>query len=107
MKKRFDSKEEAEIELEILRKEAYKRIEDDGDEIISDGSFVYTDFIWSEAENIGGLYQRRQLNEKKWFTYMGIITKQMINDLRNQTPFLDVMDIESKLVEEMTKNLKK
>ena len=77
-KKWFDSKEEAEVFLDERRNEAKARIEERGDVILGDSSFTYQDLIWKYEDGVF-----KQTDERKWFTHLGLSTRQMMEDLRH------------------------
>lgn len=77
-KKWFDSKEEAEAFLDERRNEAKARIEERGDVILGDSSFTYQDFIWKYEDGVF-----KQTDERKWFTRLGLSTRQMMEDLKH------------------------
>lgn len=68
MKKKFDTLEEATEELEARRKAAYKKIDEDNDEIFDDSSYVSKDFI----------------DKKKYVVNLLIITKKELREGLNR-----------------------
>lgn len=96
-KKWFDSKEEAEVFLDERRNEAKARIEGRGDVILGDSSFTYQDFIWKYEDGVF-----KQTDERKWFTHLGLSTRQMMEDLRHLGIDANV-ELEKILSEELKK----
>jgi len=69
VKKYFNTKENALRHLEYRKDCAYKRIEENNDFILGDGSFIYQD------------------HRKKWMVFMQIITNSMMNDIEKAKDF--------------------
>ena len=65
MKRYFNTKENALRHLEYRKECAYKRIEENKDNILGDASFMYQD------------------HRKKWIVFMLIITERMMRDIEN------------------------
>ena len=126
MKRHFNTQKVAERFLKKQRKVAYKDIEKKGWRIIDDKSFVYESFIWKTEKKkwvdtiIGKMFtasgykdesnveicESRQTNIKKWFTFLVIVTDEMIKDLKNFKP-IDVQKIESELMADLQNNISK
>ena len=79
MTRYFNTKEAAERHLEYRKKCAIKGIEKRGDKIVRDNSFVYQDYIWSKYDE--KTHSVTQTNTIKWFTFLELVTYNMIMDL--------------------------
>ena len=79
MKKYFNTKEKAETHLEYRRTCAYKRIEEEDDILLADGSFVY----------------KGDQEDEKWMVWMHIITKSFMEEVYKMHNF----DFEAALIE--------
>ena len=94
--------DEAIAHLEERKQEALKRISERGDRVLRDDSRVYQDFIWTGPTKLEGseLYSSSQTDTLKWFTWLALVTEQMIEDLKNMRN-IDVQASEEALVKEL------
>jgi len=83
---KFDTFEDAEKHLEIRKKRAYDNIKKRGDKVLSDNSVVIGDFF----------------GEGKFIAFLSIITKDMLEDIKNFKQ-IDVQAEEEKLLNELEK----
>jgi len=80
MKKYFNTKEKAEKHLEWRKKCAYDRIEERGDKVLVDNSFVYKTRIWKYVAD-APLPYAYETDIEKWEASLMIFTQSMIDDL--------------------------
>lgn len=85
----------AKIALKIWQIKTYKKIEERGDKVLKDDSFIYRKFVWSKPKESNGLFSSGETKIKKWFVFHGVWTQSMIDDIRNIEP----IDFEAELVE--------
>jgi hypothetical protein len=98
MNRYFNTKEAAERFLEVRRKAAYKRIEKKGWKIMGDNSFVHQNaFDYCKHDT------STHKNKGKWFTFLAIVTDEMIKDLSNMKSFVEIQEEEQRLVNELQK----
>ena len=107
MNRYFNTKEAAERYLEYRKKIAIKHIEKRGDKIVRDNSFVYQDYLWSKYDE--KTMSVTQTDTVKWFTFLGLVTYNMIMDLLNITGLMEIQAEEEKLLKSLNeeKNLRK
>ena len=96
MTRYFNTKEAAERHLEYRKKCAIKEIEKRGDKIIRDNSFVYQDYIWSKYDE--KTHSVTQTNTIKWFTFLELVTYNMIMDLLQMKGLSEIQAEEEKLL---------
>lgn len=103
MEKYFDTREQAEKDLEKRRKAYLKKCDKMGWKVVGDNSFVYQNFIWKKD----GPYGMVQTDILKWFVWMAIVTDEMLNDLKNckGMDIEKIQQIESEAVEMAAKGI--
>jgi hypothetical protein len=74
----YPTKLSAEKALASWRRKQYKEIEKRKDIVLSDNSYVYKKFMWSNSETLDYSYET---NVQKWVIMRLIWTQQMVNDL--------------------------
>jgi hypothetical protein len=107
MKRYFNTKEKAQKFLEIRRNRALKDIEKRGQTVIGDNSCVYQDYLWEKSTiNLfgqGELSCMTQTNKLKWFTWLAIVTQEMVDDLMKMKTLGEIQDEEQRLINEISK----
>jgi|ERR1035437_2253890 hypothetical protein len=93
MKRFFNSEETALRELEIRKKYAIKRIEKRGDKVIGDNSFVYQANTWERRIGYSIM-----TDKTKWYTSLGLITQQMVEDLSKMTGLAEIQAEEQRVI---------
>jgi len=95
MKRYFNTKEAAERHLEWRKNCAYARIEERGDKVLMDRSFVFKTRIWKFVEDASnpGFGYSYETDIEKWEVMMLITTQQLVDDLSK----IKVIDYEEEL----------
>jgi hypothetical protein len=105
----FNTREAAERHLEVRRKAAYKRIKKKGWKVVGDSSFVHTDYLWTKPKKISPdseLCSCSQTDKLKWFVFLGIVTDELIKDLRNMQSFDPQAELEA-IIKEVEQGIDK
>lgn len=92
MKRYFNTKEAAERHLEWRKKCAYNRIEERGDKVLMDRSFVFKTRIWKYVADASIPYAY-ETDIEKWEVMMLITTQQLVDDLSK----IKILDHEEEL----------
>lgn len=107
MNRYFNTKEKALKYLEVRKKRALKDIEKRGQTVIGDNSCVYQRCLWKKDTinllGLGELPCMRETNELKWFTWLAIITQEMVDDLMKMKTLGEIQDEEQRLINEISK----
>jgi hypothetical protein len=90
MKRFFNTIENAKRHLEYRKACAYKRIEERGDKVLVDNSFVFKTRIWKYDKEKHYAYET---NIEKWEVFLAIITQGLVDDLSK----IKVIDYEAEL----------
>ena len=104
MSKYYNTKETAERTLQYRKNAAIKRIEKRGDVILGDNSYVYQDYLWKKDKidfGMGEMPCMTQTNTLKWFTWLALVTRDMIEDLKNMKGFAEIQDEELRLIDSL------
>ena len=92
----YNTKETAERALQRRKDVAIKHIAKRGDKIVRDNSFVYQDYIWTKYDE--KTPSVTQTDTKKWFTFLALVTYNMIMDLLQMKGLAEIQEAEEKLL---------
>ena len=92
----YNTKETAERALQRRKDVAIKHIAKRGDKIVRDNSFVYQDYIWTKYDE--KTTSVTQTDTKKWFTFLALVTYNMIMDLLQMKGLAEIQEAEEKLL---------
>jgi hypothetical protein len=98
----YNTKEAAERALQCRKSAAIKRIEKRGDVVLGDNSHVYQNYLWKKDEvdfGMGIMPCMTQTNTLKWFTWLALVTRDMIEDLNKMKGLAEIQDMEQQLID--------